>query len=427
MRRFIGGVLLGLGLVALIPGCRIWTKDEWSGPIGREDRGFPHAGSGILVGPSGHVLTTSAVCSGARKLYVIVCLQERRTRYSAAVVAEDPDTGLVLLKIRAPLRWLLPWTHGSERQPLRAHVLGWPLLAAAEPGLHEVEISAAAGLLDGTTLSIPLSPGYEGGAVVDDCGDGLGIVSRVSSGGRLSKRATIVPAEAVRRFLTAHGVAPRPAVGYLKRPWRIRLRQLQNCVAQIERVPAREAPMPRLVRRTPLPADDILSVHVPNNPRYLASAVTVDIWKAPHEAQEFLVDPGTGSVQRLQDIPPGSVRPKLVFPRVIEHARGRYRLDSLGGLVRTDPVGSAVTHDLGALNGFRRFRSRDAFQLSWDNRYLLVGDAVVWTDTGTVLWRLSVRPTEPVCLTRDSSGLVIARRFGGYRRQLEWWQLPDVR
>jgi len=80
--------------------------------------------------------------------------------------------------------------------------------------------------------------------------------------------------------------------------------------------------------------------------------------------------------------------------------------------------------DLTLLNGLRRFAVGGACEVSRDGRLLLVGDAMVWTASNTVLWRLALRPGEPIRMLPDGRAVVIGRTFGEARNSVELWRLP---
>lgn len=411
-----------VGACSSLGGCRLFPSTGWRGPAGRKPRELPHAGSGIIVGRGGFVLTTAAVTAGARRVVVVASLQERRKRYPATIVAVDRAMGLVLLRVGADLDWILPWTHADGQERGRAFALGWPMLAASSEAAHEAEMAVCATLLFQQRLAAPLSPGFEGGAVVDDNGDGLGVITSVTDSPR------VVCAREVCRFLEDHGVRPRPPIGVLKRPWRIRLRQLQNNIVRVERLPPRGTAgfMPALVRRTALPVQDIVGVRPLRDETGHTRLVEVHTWRTARGFERYTLHLETGKVVSVVRMPDDRDPRVPSFPREVASGEGRFRLDRLGRVTFLSARGRGGVEDWVAINGFRRFRTHAAFQATSRGDLLLVGDAIVAVPSGTVLWRLDVRPGDPVALLEDGSGLVVGRRFGRYRNRVEYWRMPAV-
>jgi hypothetical protein len=253
--------------------------------------------------------------------------------------------------------------------------------------------------------------------------------------------ARIVPADQVRAFLKASGTEPRAAVGKLRRDWRTRLAQLQNSTVQIERTPPRNAAglLPRLAWRSQLLVDEISDIEPlavpsdwqasyappssPQAPGGDPETLSVRSWSARDGAQLWPVSAQSGVIGTPSPVP--GIRPAHRRERRrLVTGHGAYTLDSVG-LLRFEPMsahGSAA--DLTLLNGLRRFRTGGALEASQDGSVLLVGDAVVWTASNTVLWRLAIRPGDPARLLPDASAIVIGRNFGERRRHLELWRLP---
>jgi len=403
-------------LLALATSCAVLPGEGWRGPLGTQLPQLPHAGSGVIVGNGGHILTHESVIAGARNIVVESCLQERRNRHVASVVRRDPRTGLVMLRADGVSDWVLPWRTSDVGADMRVTALGWPFLGAADPNAHEVEFSSCTGTLVGNTLSCPLAAGYEGGPVVDVSGDGVGIVARTGVAGNGAAHARIVPWSQIADFMRSCGVTPREPVGRLPRGWRARLAQLQNSTVQIERLPRRTAAdiMPRLVWRTGLPVEGISGVD-------FTGPVIVDTWSSSAGRQIWRLDRDTGRKLATSRDSASWQDPGLKGQRRIRTTAGIYELDPSGHLLFSD---GRTSTDLTLLNGLRRFAVGGACEVSRDGRLLLVGDAMVWTASNTVLWRLALRPGEPIRMLPDGRAVVIGRTFGEARNSVELWRLP---
>lgn len=416
-------VLVVLAAAAVLTGGCARSRSSWKGPAGRVPRGLPHAGSAVVVSTEGYALTHRTVTQGARYVMVVVPRQELRHRYRATPVAEDPASGLVLLKVEGETDWIQPWVLETPASVSRATAAGWPVIAACSPPRPAEElVSCNAGVEAGRFRS-PLPPGFEGGVVVDGNGDGLGVIGELATENGLCPAPQIVPAQEIRRFLGRHGIQARKPVGYLKRPWRVRLRQLQNCVVLVERAPARsfDPLMPRLRWRSAWLGEDLLALSSVSERDGSAQVLG---WRSTEGYRRHDVRLTDGTVVASSDAP---AHPSRIasFPRLLRTPLGEYRLDYLGGLTFVLSQGGSQ-QDLVIGNGFRYFPSRGALEASRDGRWVLAGDAVLYGPTGTVVWRLALRPTEPARLLPDGSALLVGRRLGGSRNRVERWDLPGV-
>lgn len=431
--------VVALAAVSLaLASCSVVPDERWRGPAGVRSQGPPHAGSGVIVGEAGYVLTHRSVTAGAERLWIEIALQDRRNRRFAQIARTDPKTGLVLLKAPVSLDRLLPWRHGSSADGEPVTAVGWPLLGAIEGQRHDPEVSSCSGAVVGGALSFALGPGYEGGPVVDRHGDGIGLVAEVTGSGGLRRRASVVPVAEVRRFLSEAGLQVRAPIGSLRRSWRIRLSQLQNSTVGIEREPARLIGqcLPELAWRTRLPVDDIVTIEPPR-PNASSRRAEVIAWTAGVGSRSWWLDlaAGRGSPAAGPESDKEHEAADASAPRFLVTAARRYTVDGVGRL-SSEPIsesrgptvggnGPQQMRDLVALNGLRRFWSRGAFET--DGRGLmLVGDALVVEETGTALFRINIRPGEPSRLY-PREGLLIGRRYGGNRQSVELWRLPNLK
>ncbi|MHB1667155.1 MAG: S1C family serine protease [Thiomonas sp.] len=162
-------------------------------------------GSGVIVSPTGYVLTNNHVIEGAEEIEVK--LADGREA-AAQVVGRDPDTDLAVLKIK--LRDLPTLAFGDET---KARV-GDVVLAIGYPfGVGQTVTQGIVSALGRTQLGIntfenfiqtdaAINPGNSGGALVDVNGNLLGINTAIfsRSGGSLGI-GFAVPASTARNVL----------------------------------------------------------------------------------------------------------------------------------------------------------------------------------------------------------------------------------
>lgn len=152
-----------------------------SRPADREGATAPATslGSGVVVTPSGHILTCYHVVESAQEFTII---DHKGIHHPAALVAARPDDDLALLKIDAqtqPCRIAVS-TEGIKAAEICA--LGYPL-----PELQGHELKATFGRVNSLSgiggdpryfqLDAPIQPGSSGGPVIAADGTVLGLVS----------------------------------------------------------------------------------------------------------------------------------------------------------------------------------------------------------------------------------------------------------
>ncbi len=126
----------------------------------------------------------------------------------AARIAEDKTNGLALLRLYGA-RDLVPAAFADESQGDDLVLVGIADPAAQQGG---DAVTKTAARLDGQSIKPTPNPGFSGAAAIDPRGRFAGMVELNSvadaATGLATRQATLIPAEAVRTFLAAHGVAP---------------------------------------------------------------------------------------------------------------------------------------------------------------------------------------------------------------------------
>jgi len=192
---------------------------QFFGQQGQESRVAQSLGSGVIVDPSGLVVTNHHVIEGMTE--VKVALSDRR-EFEAKVVLRDPRTDLAILQIQSPDRFPVLELGDSD-----AIEVGDFALAIGNPfGVGQTVTQGIVSALARTEIGIndygffiqtdaAINPGNSGGALVDLDGRLIGINSAIvsRSGGSVGLGFAI-PVNMVKSVIAAakHG-------GEVKRPW----------------------------------------------------------------------------------------------------------------------------------------------------------------------------------------------------------------
>ncbi len=162
------------------------ANDPWFrfffGDRGNEPQGG--LGSGVIVSPTGYILTNNHVVDGADAIEVILN-DSRRT--NAKVIGTDPDTDLAILKIDLERLPVIVLGNSDSLQ------VGDQVLAIGNPfGVGQTVTSGIVSALGRNQLGIntfenfiqtdaAINPGNSGGALVDTAGNLLGINTAIYS------------------------------------------------------------------------------------------------------------------------------------------------------------------------------------------------------------------------------------------------------
>ena len=162
------------------------SNDPWFRFFFGEQGSEPQAGlgSGVIVSPSGYILTNNHVVEGADEIEVV--LNDSRTG-RAKVIGTDPDTDLAILKIELDKLPVIVLGNSDSAQ------VGDQVLAIGNPfGVGQTVTSGIVSALGRNQLGIntfenfiqtdaAINPGNSGGALVDTNGNLLGINTAIYS------------------------------------------------------------------------------------------------------------------------------------------------------------------------------------------------------------------------------------------------------
>jgi len=204
------------------------------------------AGSGLVIGTQGEILTNSHVVEACAEINV-----RFPTGNSERGVLLARDEKNDLAAIRAPSTSIPATSVATFRDgPVRAGdavvALGYPLsgLLASTANLSVGNVSALAGLRDDSRyiqISAPVQPGNSGGPLLDTSGHVIGIVTAKLNAARVAKFAGDIPqnvnfalkVDVARTFLDSKGIAYRKApsdqqlsaadVGDIARPFTVHI------------------------------------------------------------------------------------------------------------------------------------------------------------------------------------------------------------
>ncbi|WP_137892599.1 Do family serine endopeptidase [Ramlibacter sp. 2FC] len=163
-----------------------YSNDPWFRFFFGEQDSQPQVGlgSGVIISPSGYVLTNNHVVEGADEIEVV--LTDRR-RAQAKIIGTDPDTDLAILKIELDRLPVIVLGNSDALQ------VGDQVLAIGNPfGVGQTVTSGIVSALGRNQLGIntfenfiqtdaAINPGNSGGALVDTQGNLMGINTAIYS------------------------------------------------------------------------------------------------------------------------------------------------------------------------------------------------------------------------------------------------------
>jgi len=219
------------------------------------------AGSGVVIGTQGEILTNAHVVEDCQKITVQFSSQDSEV---AVLIARDQKNDLALIKTGKLSASIAAFREGAPVRPGDSVVvLGYPLsgLLASTVNVSVGNANALAGLGDDSRylqISAPVQPGNSGGPLLDTSGHLIGVVTSKLDPIRYAKITGDIPqnvnfalkAEVARTFLDSKSIAYRtarseqslspPDVGDIARPFTVHI----QCQRDTQRV-AVASPIPK--------------------------------------------------------------------------------------------------------------------------------------------------------------------------------------
>ena len=140
-----------------------------------EPRGF---GTGFFVTEDGYLVSNHHVVKGSKSVFV----KTQAGIIPAKVVSTDSQNDIALLKVEGSFKPLPLVSSRDAKLGATVFTLGFPNpeLQGISPKLTKGEISSLSGVQDDPRhfqVSVPVQPGNSGGALIDDTGNVIGLVS----------------------------------------------------------------------------------------------------------------------------------------------------------------------------------------------------------------------------------------------------------
>jgi serine protease Do len=196
--------------------------DDQRGAVSNQISMQRFSGSGVIVDPSGYVMTNAHVVQGALSLKVLMADRYAPAVKEAKVIGTDPDSDLALLRIEGTdLPALTFGDSDAVRQGDLVFALGSPVGLRNSLSMGVVSAPARAANDDNPILFIqtdaPINPGNSGGALVDTKGLLIGMNAYImSQSGGSEGIGFAIPSNVVRsvyRQLREKGRVSRGTVG----------------------------------------------------------------------------------------------------------------------------------------------------------------------------------------------------------------------
>ena len=147
-------------------------------PIPEIAEGRRCAGTGFFVTEDGYFVTCEHVVRGATSFHV----RSPSGSLPARLIKKDRTIDVAVLKVDGSFRALPVAAQPRVRLGEAVFTVGFPnpALQGVEPKLTRGEISSMAGARDNPRyyqISVPVQPGNSGGALLDECGNAVGVVT----------------------------------------------------------------------------------------------------------------------------------------------------------------------------------------------------------------------------------------------------------
>ena len=136
------------------------------------------AGTGFFVTDDGYFVTCEHVVRGATSFHV----RSPSGSLPARLIKKDRTIDVAVLKVDGAFRALPVAAQPRVKLGDAVFTIGFPnpVVQGVEPKLTRGEISSMAGVRDNPRyyqISVPVQPGNSGGALLDECGNAVGVVT----------------------------------------------------------------------------------------------------------------------------------------------------------------------------------------------------------------------------------------------------------
>jgi S1-C subfamily serine protease len=151
-------------------------------------------GTGFFITDNGYLLTCFHVVTNAASIQV----GTKHGLFDAQLVQSDPDKDVALLKVAGTFASVPLDSSNSVSLGESVFTIGFPRpdLQGWQPKLTRGEISSLSGFRDDTNeyqISVPVQPGNSGGALLDEHGNVVGIVSAILRASEADMQNRIAP------------------------------------------------------------------------------------------------------------------------------------------------------------------------------------------------------------------------------------------
>jgi S1-C subfamily serine protease len=152
------------------------------------------SGTGFFITPDGYLITNQHVIDGAKK----VAIRKFGTLLTAQILHSDSKNDLALLKVQGKFDPLPIGNSDQMKLGMAVCTLGYPNVSiqGERAKFTKGEISSVAGLRDDPRyfqISVPLQPGNSGGALIDEQGNVIGVVTMKLDAVKIMKEQGDVP------------------------------------------------------------------------------------------------------------------------------------------------------------------------------------------------------------------------------------------
>jgi len=210
-----------------------------AGELAEAEKEARGSGTSFFITDDGFLLSSFHVVANATRIQV----NTRRGLLAAELVKSDPVNDVALLKVEGAFHSLSLVSSNNAKLGEPVFTVGFPNppVQGVEPKLTRGEISSLNGLQDDPRayqISVPVQPGNSGGALVDEYGNVVGIVTArlsdaaaIKSSGMLAQNVNYAVKSSCARVLL-ESVPGLPAK--LKRPHLVRDRKFEEVVRETQ-------------------------------------------------------------------------------------------------------------------------------------------------------------------------------------------------